>query len=393
MTGYRNTYQPPPSDDQARTLIETAITCESSGKYHKAVQEYISVAEKFPDSRYTKDAIRKIVLLNTHPDNKNADMKTAIQWLKRYLTLPLTHEEKEGEELRLALLEQTTRLQTKLSRITAEKINLKTVKYKQSGKLAEAEQHVKELETKLARARIQLEEMKEVDLRMHSRRVNGSGNTVITNSENNTELYPEAYSQKTRNSNIPENHEMFALPYNIKQDGLSAQEIKQTISPATGTKHETTAQPFFPYTVQVGSFPCKETSVFEATKSRRYGDNGFTSKATIPGKGTWYRVFIGVYQTMEEARKTAINLKTHDYPDAFAVKLPYAIRIEGVEPDGHQKTAAQNLRSKGFLAYHVSDVNYDKNEILIGAYKTAAESEQYANALKKEGIPATVIKR
>jgi hypothetical protein len=56
---------------------------------------------------------------------------------------------------------------------------------------------MKKLETDLAQARVQLEEMKEVDLRMHIRRVNGAGVKPVESVKNAPAIGPETDSPGT----------------------------------------------------------------------------------------------------------------------------------------------------------------------------------------------------
>ena len=407
---------PTPSDLQAQGHMKMAQALEASRKYEEAVKEYIIVAEQYPRTKYYQAAIRKAAWLNLQPDNPAADAKAALRWLKVYLTLPLSPEDRESEELRIALLEQIDRLTNELSRQVVEKNTLKTVKHKQSNKLASAKKRVKDLEAELAHARIQLEEMKEVDLRMHTRRVNGSNGNALNLEKDKTDLYPEGYSlDLAPKAEVSLEQEEVSPPDQEKPmpdkkgEILAAHFRKGDIDSKTapvptpvGVQKDSAPidktrdqkrRVYYPYTVQVSSFPNKAHSIFEAEASRESGRMGFTSQVNIPGKGAYYRVFIGVYQTLEEAKKNALDLNQRDYPDAFAVELPYAIRIEGHSIEKNQKHIENKLQSFGYITYSIPDRISDKKSILIGAFKTSEEPERISNALNEQGFKSTAVLR
>ena len=56
------------------------------------------------------------------------------------------------------------------------------------------------------------------------------------------------------------------------------------------------------YTIQLGSYPSVEEakSFAEGFTVRGYGPN--INETTIEGKGTWYRVSLGLFGTVEEAK-------------------------------------------------------------------------------------------
>jgi hypothetical protein len=66
------------------------------------------------------------------------------------------------------------------------------------------------------------------------------------------------------------------------------------------------------YTVQIASFR-KEDEALELAKSlRAKGIPAFVRQARIKGKGTWYRVRVGEFKTLEEARSYGQYLKEHE---------------------------------------------------------------------------------
>jgi hypothetical protein len=61
------------------------------------------------------------------------------------------------------------------------------------------------------------------------------------------------------------------------------------------------------YVVQVAAFRSNSISENEAGKYRNKGYNAFVEEAQIPDRGTWYRVRVGNFSTLEEARIFSSN--------------------------------------------------------------------------------------
>ncbi|MBW1900710.1 MAG: SPOR domain-containing protein [Deltaproteobacteria bacterium] len=381
------------SEMQAQDHMRRAAALEDSKEYHQAAEEYAIVAERYSSTSYYQNAVRKAALLNLHPSNSEPDTRTALHWLKIYLTLPLSPEEKESAQLHLAMLENITRLQSEISRQNADINKLRTIKRKQSGKITTDTELMKKLETDLAQARVQLEEMKEVDLRMHVRRINGAGGKPVELVNKTPAISPEADSPATSTMKHPEPGKSEETATTQKDSILQTNDKGR--APLSGRKDtHPKKRGRYPYTIQISSFVQKEDAIRAAVRSRNKGDIGFTSHVHIPGKGDWYRVFIGFYQTRDEAERGALELKKREYPHAFAVKMPFAVRIEGSSSDKELKEMEEGLRSKGYLAYRVPDGrNDDRTALLIGAFGTKEETSELSKSVQKKGYKVSVIQR
>jgi len=346
-------------ESQARSHMERAAELEDSSLYHQAAQEYAIVAERYPSTGYHKRAVWKAALLNIHPANSKIDFSAALFWFKVYLGLPLSSKEKEDAVLYVAMLEHVNGLQAELSSYLKEKDKLLEVTQKQSSDIVTGTQRLKELEAELAQAKDELKKMKEVDVRM----------------------------QRSKNeSSSSKSLELLEKPSKLKNDEEGTQQLSRpdALKP----------QDFFPYTIQVSSRKNREASILEAMKSRNKGNSGFVSHVYIPGKGDWYRIFVGFYRTFEEAEKAAVELKKQEYPLAFVVKMPYAVQVGISSKDEELKQLEAALRLKGYLAYSVLDRLYNnKIRLLVGAFRTEKEAAIFAEELQKEGFEPKVVQR
>ena len=378
---------------QAKDHMQRAAALEDSQEYQQAAQEYAIIAERYPSTSYYQEAVRKAAILNIHPDNPETDAIKALHWLEIYLTLPLSLKEKESAQLHIGMLENINRLQAEIARQDADNSKLRKVTRKQSNKITADTQRMKELESELAQARIQLEEMKEVDLRMHTRRVNGSGGSPVEFFKKAQDVTPEDDSSATSIAK-PTGQGKFKKTV-TSQDKANFQTNNKGIAPLM-SKESTSSkkQGHYPYTIQVSSFRRKEDAFVVAAESRNKGDIGFTSQTHIPSKGTWYRVFVGYYQTLHEAEKTANELKNGEYPFAFAVKMPFAMQIEVPSSEKDLKKMEALIQSKGYTAYKIPGrKNNDKTALLIGAYGTQEETLKYFKNLQESGLKLRVVQR
>ena len=346
-------------ESKAGSHMKRAAMLENSSSYHEAAQEYAIVAKHYASSSFYKTAVWKAAMLNIHPDSSKIDISEARFWLNVYLGTPLTVEEKESATLYVALLENINGLQTQLSSLVAERDKLIAVTQKQSDEIVTQTQQLGELEAELAQARDELEKLKEVDLQM------------------------QISKEKNKSSNSPELFQKTMIP---KNDEDSTQQLSRDDA--------LIQQDFYPYTIQVSSRKNKEAANREAMKSRNKGGSGFISHAYIPGKGDWYRVFIGFYRTFEEAEQAAFELRKKEYAQAFVVYMPFAIQIGVSFKDKELKILEADLRSKGYLSYSILDRSYNNRiRLLVGAFRTEKEAEIFIKALEKEGFKCKVVQR
>jgi len=348
------------SELQARNHMDRAAALEDASEYHRAAKEYSIVAERYPATSYYKTAVWKAALLNIHPASSEIDYNAALYWLQVYLRLPLSPEEKDSAALYAAMLKHINDLESLLSAFAVETEKLQADTQKQSSDMVTATQRLHQLEADLAHAQAELVKMKEVDVRMHRSRVNES------------DIKPPEQGQKTSERNTDE----VKAPVKNGHRALSA------------------PQDFYPYVIQVSSYANKEESIQAAMRSRKKGYSGFISDAHVPGKGNWYRVYVGFYRTFEAAQRAAFEMKKQDYLHAFVVKMPFAVQIGIFPSDKELKALEADLRSKGYLAYKVPDRIYpNKIRLLSGAFPNEAAASEIAKALQKEGFKPEVVQR
>ena len=180
--------------------------------------------------------------------------------------------------------------------------------------------------------------------------------------------------------------------YAFEASGAKLEEaMPQQLSKGVGTPKK---QGPYPYTIQICSLQYKERANRVVMELRKKGDPAFTSHAHIPGKGDWYRVFLGYYGTLEEAQKAALALKKRKFRYANVVRKPYAIQVGPSDSDQELKKLEADLRTKGYVTYSIPDRGDNgKIRLLIGAFRTAKEAVRLTRNLQQEGFNPKVVRR
>jgi len=392
------------SELKAGDHMSRAAELEESKDYFQAAKEYAFVADHYPSTSYYQTAVRKAAFLNIRPSYSKMDYKEALKWLRVYLSLPISDAEKEIIQSNIALVKYIERLQIDFStvcaekdtiraekaKISAENDNLLSVTMKQSGKIETGTRQIEELEKTLAQVQDQLDKMKKVDLQIYSEKANGHDSNPAESAQKATELLPETYSPGASTAYAKEvDSKPAVITKKIVVPQANGQDkIQDSTENNIGVKNPS----LYPYTIQISSFFRKEDAIHAATELREKGNFSFTSPAVIPGKGCWYRVFIGYYESLNEAKETAFELKEQKYPHAFVSRLPFAIQIEAANSDEELDKTRTELQSKGYLPYSIPDKVHDDNAaLLIGAFMTEKEAAKQAwNPQLKEFKPSVV---
>ncbi|HTL12557.1 MAG TPA: SPOR domain-containing protein, partial [Bdellovibrionota bacterium] len=78
------------------------------------------------------------------------------------------------------------------------------------------------------------------------------------------------------------------------------------------------------FTLQVGSYPAEAEAKTKAADLEKRGLHPFIRSAELPGKGRWYRVYLGGYASEGEAQKDGLKHRQAREFDSFIVaRMPH----------------------------------------------------------------------
>jgi cell division septation protein DedD len=181
-------------------------------------------------------------------------------------------------------------------------------------------------------------------------------------------------------------------------------EVPQSLRVEPGAKHpvwktqskKTVSLPSksLPYTIQVSAFRDLQKSNQVVRKLLTKGDRAFTCPVQISGKGKWHRVYIGYYNTREEAKVAAAGLKKRSFRYVRIAKKPYAVQVGLVGSEKEAQELKSRLQAKGYLAYSLpAGTEQSLTRILIGAYESKEAAAILTNQLQNDGFNAKILPR
>ena len=178
-----------------------------------------------------------------------------------------------------------------------------------------------------------------------------------------------------------------SLPPAKTHKTAGASKIKKPAAAPPAEIKSTPAIKPYPYTIQISSFRDAQKSKQVARKLITAGDPAFTSPVDIPGKGKWYRVYIGNYENLAEAKIAAAGLKKRKFRYVSITKRPYTVQIGPPVTRSEAKKLKSRLQAKGYLAYSLPTAgNPNQTRILIGAFASEQAAASLSKQLKKDGF-------
>jgi cell division protein FtsN/Tfp pilus assembly protein PilF len=179
-------------------------------------------------------------------------------------------------------------------------------------------------------------------------------------------------------------------PVHLRKAAGTATTPKATATPPD-KKIPVPAVKSLPYTIQVSSFRDPQQSMQVARKLNIKGDPAFTSPVDITGKGKWYRVYIGNYGTLAEAKAAANDLKRRKFRYVNVTRKPYTVQIGEPLPQSKARALQTRLQTKGYFGYRLPTVE-DPNRvrILIGAFDDKRAAADLVRRLSADGFDPTI---
>lgn len=130
---------------------------------------------------------------------------------------------------------------------------------------------------------------------------------------------------------------------------------------------------------------------------KRSGYQAFISSLTLPGRGTWHRVFIGALATRDAAQNIKDHLLSQDIVEGFIRHLPYAVQVGSSGNYQQLLPLYQKLLSVSLLPYSTPILNASSGKIegrlLLGACYKRADCDLLLSTVKGGGFSAVIVER
>lgn len=149
---------------------------------------------------------------------------------------------------------------------------------------------------------------------------------AILDEEEGGKEAPKAESEKTATKTADPQHQQVQIAENHADTEFNEESTKHNVAvekpmpmslpkekkreASTGTR----------YTLQVGAHRTVAEAVKQVGELKHQELDAFYLEAKVPGRGTWYRVGIGLFSTKDEAERTALQWKSTKVMPSFIVQ-------------------------------------------------------------------------
>ena len=150
----------------------------------------------------------------------------------------------------------------------------------------------------------------------------------------------------------------------------------------------------YPYAYQVKSYQQREEAFQLAVELTAQGHTAFIGRGTMGTTGIWYRVYIGCYQSPEEAEKSRSDITRVGFPEAFLTPIAFAIEVLPDASDPAGETLENRLLASGFLPYRLPSANgAEAPRIIVGGFRQSGDAQQVLAALEQSGFKGEIRPR
>jgi VCBS repeat-containing protein len=150
----------------------------------------------------------------------------------------------------------------------------------------------------------------------------------------------------------------------------------------------------YPYTIQINAYPNKAKAMEIIRKFRKKGDPMYMSYIKMEESKDSYGVFYGCYQTFDDVKKVAAQLKARLFRRVDILNMPYSVQLGIFSKTENMERFETSLYKKGYASFRLFNQTGERNiQILIGAYKTKKGAQQFKKLLISEGFHSKIVKR
>jgi general secretion pathway protein A len=142
-----------------------------------------------------------------------------------------------------------------------------------------------------------------------------------------------------------------------------------------------------PYILQLSSFNTMETTLRAVGIYTRKGIHTQWNEVQLEGKGLWYRVFAGRFESMDSARQYQHSSGLTEARILFA---PWTVLVDNAGSAEHIARVLKRIQSQGVDAYAASLAD-DRHHLCSGAFVSQAQAEKQARRIYRHTGFATRV--
>jgi len=146
---------------------------------------------------------------------------------------------------------------------------------------------------------------------------------------------------------------------------------------------------FHPFSIRSSSYQQSDRAQSEISEIRQLGLAPYLVKVNLGDMGVWWRIYIGLYSTEEEARSV---MKAYKLPNVTVQKTDYACLVGEFSNETDMINMFGKLKQSGYFPY-ILQKSRDRFYLYLGAYEKKSEAESLNQELQKNGINSQVVKR
>jgi type II secretory pathway predicted ATPase ExeA/cell division septation protein DedD len=187
----------------------------------------------------------------------------------------------------------------------------------------------------------------------------------------------------------------------VRSEAIRSESVDVPQQPAAGMDTQTTykaetvssgsaqVNAFHPFSLKSSSYQQPDRALAEMSEIRQLGLAPYLVKVNLGDMGVWWRLYIGLYATEEEARSI---LKTYKLSNVTVQRTDYACQIGEYSNETDILNMFGKLRQSGYFPYTIQK-DRDRIRLYLGAYEKKSEAEALHQELLKKGINSLIVKR
>ena len=151
----------------------------------------------------------------------------------------------------------------------------------------------------------------------------------------------------------------------------------------------TIRHPRYPYAILIASVRTSAQANRAVVQYGRISPSPYWTEVDLGGDGIWYRIFSGLFETPEAARRM---IKERGLADALTKHTPWVARVGTYSKETAETVSRRIVQETPWMPYNI-DIGQGRASVNVGAFYTEAGARRQCDMLGARGIDCAVEKR